>query len=94
MEKEEVLTHHGDKEAVGGGIRILLVIPTYNNRATLRIIAEAALRSGYPLLVVNDGSTDGALDTLQESQVEVRHLCQRRLGEVPPAPPAANIGRD
>jgi len=45
-------------------IKILVVIPTYNNRPTLRGIAEAALKTGYPLLVVNDGSTDGGPDTL------------------------------
>ncbi len=44
--------------------RALVVIPTYNNRATLRKVAEGALSFGYDVLVVNDGSTDGGPGTL------------------------------
>lgn len=39
--------------------RILIVIPTYNNRRTLRQVAKEALTVGVDVLVVNDGSTDG-----------------------------------
>lgn len=46
-------------------IRILIVIPTYNNRKTLRGVVEKSLEVGEEVLVVNDGSTDGAMETLQ-----------------------------
>lgn len=45
-------------------IRALIVIPTYNNRATLREVVERALQTGLRVLVVNDGSDDGGPATL------------------------------
>ncbi len=45
-------------------INIAVVIPTFNNRLTLRPVAEKAVASGLPVLVVNDGSTDGGPGTL------------------------------
>lgn len=43
---------------------IAIVIPTFNNRLTLRAVAEKAAASGLPVLVVNDGSTDGGPEAL------------------------------
>ncbi|MEO5357884.1 MAG: DUF2062 domain-containing protein [Nitrospirae bacterium YQR-1] len=45
-------------------LRILIVIPTYNNAGTLLDITLRALESGYDVLVFNDGSTDGAMFVL------------------------------
>jgi uncharacterized protein (DUF2062 family)/NAD(P)-dependent dehydrogenase (short-subunit alcohol dehydrogenase family) len=45
-------------------MRVLVVIPVYNHAATLRAVAEAALREGHPVLVVDDGSTDGSLEAV------------------------------
>ncbi len=45
-------------------LKILLVIPTYNNHPSLARVVEKALQTSYPVLVVNDGSTDGAMETL------------------------------
>ena len=45
--------------------RVLIAIPAFNNHETLRGIAEKALATGLPVLVVNDGSTDGSADTLE-----------------------------
>ncbi len=42
----------------------LLVIPVYNHARTLRGVAEQALAAGFPVLVVDDGSTDEPLATL------------------------------
>jgi GT2 family glycosyltransferase len=42
---------------------VSVIIPVYNNAATLRACLDAVLRSSYPvkeLIVVNDGSTDGS----------------------------------
>lgn len=43
-------------------MKVLVVIPVYNHAATLRAVVEGVLRQGLPVLVVDDGSTDGALD--------------------------------
>ncbi len=45
-------------------IKALIMIPTFNNRSTLREVVEGALRVGPDVLVVNDGSTDGGPHTL------------------------------
>jgi glycosyltransferase involved in cell wall biosynthesis len=45
-------------------VKVLVVIPVYNHAATVRAVAEAALREGHEVLVVDDGSTDGSLDRL------------------------------
>jgi glycosyltransferase involved in cell wall biosynthesis len=42
----------------------LVVIPVFNNIGTLRSVAEKSLASGFPVLVVNDGCTDGSAGTL------------------------------
>jgi len=44
--------------------QVLLVIPTYNNRSTLRKVVEDSIETGFPVLVINDGSTDSGTDTL------------------------------
>lgn len=44
--------------------KTLLVIPVYNHGKTLRSVVERALGAGFPVLVVDDGSTDGGLDTV------------------------------
>jgi glycosyltransferase involved in cell wall biosynthesis len=59
-------------------IRVLLVIPTYNNRSTLRQVVEKALQTGLPVLVVNDGSTDGGQDTLVGLPVDSIDLPKHR----------------
>ncbi len=43
---------------------ICVVIPTYNNAATLRDVVEGAARYCRHLIVVNDGSTDATRDIL------------------------------
>ncbi len=50
-------------------ISVLLAIPTFNNRDTLRDVVEDALSTGLPVLVVNDGSTDGGCETLDDLPV-------------------------
>jgi len=44
--------------------KALLVIPVHNHGKTLRSVVERALGAGFPVLVVDDGSTDGGLDTV------------------------------
>lgn len=45
-------------------LRALIVIPTFNNRVSLRGVVQRALATGLPVLVVNDGSTDGIDEVL------------------------------
>jgi glycosyltransferase involved in cell wall biosynthesis len=45
-------------------VKIAIVIPTFNNRPTLRAVAEKAAETGLPVVVVNDGSVDGGPETL------------------------------
>ncbi|MBO6947511.1 MAG: glycosyltransferase family 2 protein [Rhodospirillales bacterium] len=54
--------------------RIALVIPAYNEAATIRDIAEGALETTPHVIVVNDGSTDGtgaALDGLAVRRIDL-----------------------
>ncbi len=44
--------------------QILLVIPLYNHGATVRRVVEKALAAGWPVLVVDDGSSDSGLANL------------------------------
>ena len=43
----------------------LILIPTYNNAGTLADVVQRALQQGLPVLVVDDGSTDGTASLLQ-----------------------------
>jgi uncharacterized protein (DUF2062 family) len=60
--------------------KILIVIPVYNHAATLREVVERCLAVHPQVLVVDDGSTDGALQTLTGLDVRtLRH--ERNLGK-------------
>jgi glycosyltransferase involved in cell wall biosynthesis len=61
-------------------VGILVAIPAYNAASTLAGVVEETLGLGYPLLVVDDGSTDATADILGKLPVEViRH--ERNLGK-------------
>ena len=66
------MTAHLEKD-----LRILLVIPTYNNRSSLRRVVEKAMKTSMPVLVVSDGSTDGGLRTLEGLSVFKIELPER-----------------
>jgi predicted LPLAT superfamily acyltransferase/uncharacterized protein (DUF2062 family) len=51
--------------------RIFVVIPVFNNRATLKRIVEGALAHDLPVIVVDDGSTDGCGMTVSDLPVEL-----------------------
>ena len=42
----------------------LLIVPTYNNAGTLEEVLVRCQKQGLPLLVVDDGSTDGTPEIL------------------------------
>ncbi len=50
--------------------RILVVVPFYNNGRTVANIVTEITAQGLPLLVINDGSTDGGPDSLKGMPLE------------------------
>ncbi|MBS1197779.1 MAG: glycosyl transferase family 2, partial [Proteobacteria bacterium] len=58
--------------------KTLLLIPVYNHGSTLRAVVEGCLREGYPVLVVDDGSTDGSLDTVSDLPITRHRLPENR----------------
>jgi glycosyltransferase involved in cell wall biosynthesis/uncharacterized protein (DUF2062 family) len=52
--------------------KTLVVIPVYNHVHTLRGVVAGVLAQGFPVLVVDDGSTDGCLDAIGDLPV-LRH---------------------
>ena len=50
---------------------ICAVIPTYNNGRTVAEVVRGVLRQGLPVLVVDDGSTDGTQDALNGLDIKV-----------------------
>jgi glycosyltransferase involved in cell wall biosynthesis len=46
--------------------QILLVIPLYNHAAKVRRVVEKGIAAGWPVLVVDDGSSDGGLAQLAD----------------------------
>ncbi|RKX62212.1 MAG: DUF2062 domain-containing protein [Thermodesulfobacteriota bacterium] len=47
-------------------LHTLLVIPVYNHGPTLRSVVKRALNAGWPVLVVDDGSTDRGPDGITD----------------------------
>jgi len=64
------------------GISFAFVIPVYNHARNLRSVILGALASGAPVIVVDDGSTDGTVDVLAEpsAALVVRHEENRGKG--------------
>jgi glycosyltransferase involved in cell wall biosynthesis len=46
-----------------------VVIPAYNEAGTIRNVVERALEQGLPVIVVDDGSTDGTSDQLADLDI-------------------------
>jgi uncharacterized protein (DUF2062 family) len=58
--------------------KTLLVIPVFNHAASLRAVALNGLAEGFPVLVVDDGSTDGGLDTVVDLPVARHRFASNR----------------
>ena len=50
---------------------ICAVIPTFNNGGTVADVVRGVLRQGFPVIVVDDGSTDDTSDALKELDIKV-----------------------
>ncbi len=62
-------------------LKVILVIPVYNHGKTLSEVVHQALETGAEVMVVDDGSTDGGLETLSGLQVmTIRHPQNRGKG--------------
>ena len=48
----------------------IIIIPTYNNAGTLADVVRRSLATGLPVLVVDDGSTDGTASVLANLMAE------------------------
>ena len=60
---------------------ICAVVPTYNNGGTVAGVVQGVLRQGLPVLVVDDGSTDGTSDALKGLDIKLfRHPVNRGKG--------------
>ena len=52
-------------------LHICILIPAFNNGGTVGAVVERALATGLPVIVVNDGSTDGTAEILSRLPVTV-----------------------
>ena len=60
---------------------ICAVIPTYNNGGTVADVVRGVLAQGLPVIVVDDGSTDGTEDALKGLEITLlRHPVNRGKG--------------
>lgn len=55
-------------------MRVLIAIPVYNHGGTLRMVVSQAVATGYPVLVVDDGSTDGGIETLVDLDCRIYRM--------------------
>lgn len=63
-------------------LKVILVIPVYNHRKTLRGVVVKALEAGAGVMVIDDGSTDGGLETISGLDLTViRHPENKGKGE-------------
>jgi glycosyltransferase involved in cell wall biosynthesis len=60
--------------------QILMVIPLFNHGRTIRRVVEKARAAGWPVLVVDDGSTDGGAGRIADLDCQVIRL-PRNLGK-------------
>ena len=56
--------------------KILMVIPLFNHGGSVRAVVEKALAADWPLLVVDDGSSDGGADRVTDLDCRVISLEQ------------------
>lgn len=70
-----------DTQQTGPGPRILLLIPAYNAEQHVAAVVRGARQTGLPVIVVDDGSTDGTKDQAQAAGAMVlRHHGNRGKG--------------
>lgn len=62
-------------------VKFVIVIPVFNHAKTLRDVAERALEIQDTVMVIDDGSTDGGIDTLEGLDIHIlQHPLNRGKG--------------
>ena len=62
-------------------VKYVIVIPVFNHAETLRSVVERALENHETVMVVDDGSTDHGINTLDGLDIHVlRHPTNRGKG--------------
>ena len=59
-------------------VKLMVVIPVYNHSNTLREVVVSALEVNDSVMVVDDGSTDGGIDTLADLDVQILQHSRNR----------------
>ena len=60
-------------------LKCCVIIPTYNNQASLQAVIEGVLEYTKNVIMVNDGSTDGTVELLKRfSQIQQIHLTKNK----------------
>ncbi|MBU0483419.1 MAG: DUF2062 domain-containing protein [Proteobacteria bacterium] len=58
--------------------KILMVIPLFNHGNTIRLVVEKALVAGWPVLVVDDGSSDGGAERVVDLDCRTLRLIRNQ----------------
>ncbi len=58
--------------------RVFVVVPVFNNRKTVRRVVRGALSHGLPVIVVDDGSSDGSASEVSDLPVELLTSARNR----------------
>jgi glycosyltransferase involved in cell wall biosynthesis len=75
---ENTMVNNGHESGISNGKgRFAIVIPAYNHSRTLKAVATSALALGWPVYVVDDGSTDGGDPSLES--MDGVHLLRHRV---------------
>jgi len=59
-------------------VKLMVLIPVYNHAKTLRDVVASALEVNDSVMVVDDGSTDGGIDTLAGLDVQILQHSRNR----------------
>ena len=60
-----------NKQSTQKSISPIIIIPVFNHAKTLRQVVKRALHQDVPVMVIDDGSTDGGAETITDLKVKV-----------------------